>query len=442
MLSVSPRFQHLTFFRAFRPGSPALAVLCKIRCIAVSTWKRVEDEELEALKRKEVQLKEYMKTLTRPRLTCFQAFGQTYSLPLRGGGKTIDRFPTAHEMQYLAGFFDGDGCVGAQTSLSGCQLIVGQVARNAEILFLFLKAFGGSIGVQSQGTGVRQPVLHWWACGEHAVAAAKHLSNFCIGKREQLQLATCWPKDREARQLKAAQLKKLKRCPPKVSSEHKLSWQYLAGLFDSDGSVQVKAVHSSPVLGIVQKHKALLLAIKAFLVNAEVVSAGQVRISAHGAGFKLELTDRTSVCHILQKLLEAGLLIKTSGALCALSLSSVNHEMIREQIDLYTGNQGRYKRLDAEGCRRAKEIISLQKKKQYQARRKFDDTAVENLKEKIDSLKLHHEMETLRTSLLLRLSDIQGLMLAGATSSHKALLDVEKEMGELARSESAIETGV
>ena len=411
-------------------------MVCKSQCRGIGALKQVQ--ELAALKKKEVQLKEYMKTLTRPRLTCFQAFGKTYSLPLRNGEEAIGRFPTSHEMQNLAGFFDGDGCVGLTTDLSGLKFSVGQLAQNAEILVLFLKAFGGSIGVHSQGTGVRQPPLHWQAYGEHAVAAAKHLSNFCIGKREQLQLATCWPNDWEARQLKAAKLKKLKRSPPKISCGPKLTWNYLAGLFDSDGCVRVRHHHSSAILCIVQKHKALLLAIKAFLVDAGVAT-GRVQIVRKGTAFELVVSDRTSVCHILQRLLEAGLMIKKSSALCALSLNSLNHEMIREQICMYTGNQGRYKRLDAEGCRRAKEIISLQKKKQYQARRKFDDTAVQELDKAIDSLKLHHEMETLRTSLLLRLSDIQELMLAGATSSHKVLLNVEKEMEELAGSESAIE---
>ena len=57
----------------------------------------------------------------------------------------MKRLASEPVLAYLAGFFDGDGCVACASGLSGCYLSTAQSFDQAEVLMLFYETFGGSI---------------------------------------------------------------------------------------------------------------------------------------------------------------------------------------------------------------------------------------------------------------------------------------------------------
>ena len=382
-----------------------------IPCHAFSTLSKAEDHSvLKQLKDEEDELKQYVDTLVWPKLTCFQAFGKTYKLPLRS--RIASKSPTAAELAYLGGFFDGDGCVTREYSLSGCMLQVAQLAINAEVLILFRQFLGGSICAKDQGMGMRQPTLQWTVHGGKARAAARQLSNVCLSKAEQLQLAINWPDDKDARQLVADKLQQLKRSPPKFRS--KSSWAHLAGFFDSDGCIHIRSYGAYLSLDIFQKYAPLLLQSKVFLDLK--LGASHVHVQQCRGGYELAVYDQKTVYIILQKLFNAGLIVKRATTELALSLPENSHLAIREKMSVATtGNQGRYARLDAEGCKRAKHIKGLQTSK-YNAQRKNDADLVAQLQSQLASLKLKHEIENAKCRICRRRLDIQQLLASYAST--------------------------
>ena len=131
---------------------------------------------------------------------------------------------------YLAGFFDGDGCV-SRAGLSGCQLVVGQQFRGSDVLVAFLDAFGGSICLHTPGKGNTKPVLKWSAYGEAARFAAAKLHAHCLVKQEQLSIVTNWPQEAAKREELALRLKSLKQAPPNIGVPTGISWELFYWLF-------------------------------------------------------------------------------------------------------------------------------------------------------------------------------------------------------------------
>ncbi|CAJ1335566.1 unnamed protein product [Effrenium voratum] len=98
--------------------------------------------------------------------------GHEYELPL-SREEPQPRPAAEHTLQYLSGFFDGDGCVTPRSDLRSCSLSVGQVAANAEILVRFRDAFGGAICRQKDGRGLQRPMVRWDAYGAEGKQAAR-----------------------------------------------------------------------------------------------------------------------------------------------------------------------------------------------------------------------------------------------------------------------------
>ncbi|CAK9056102.1 unnamed protein product [Durusdinium trenchii] len=407
--------------RAVGPLLGLLALLVvweRVHCHAFSALSKAEEhglrKELRELKEEEAQLQKFMKTLAWPKLTCFQAFGETYNLPLRS--RTANKSPTAAELGYLGGFFDGDGCVRPHADLSGCQLRITQLAVNAKVLILFRRFFGGGICIHSQGIGIQQPVLQWVISGEKARAAARQLCKVCLSKTEQLQLASNWPCDKDERRLLACKLHELKQCPPKIKKQSRPSWAHLAGLFDSDGCIHLSQRMSLSLI-LTQKYEALLVRSKTFLNSKLGTPIAKVYARRACKCHDLIISEQKAVQVVLNKLLSTGLTVKSCTAKCALSLREDNHALIREQISsTTTGNQGRYTRLDLEGCKRSQRIQRLQKKKR-QAQKRNDSDLVAQLERNITGLQLHHKIENVKTSIHRRTEDIQKLLCQGISAS-------------------------
>ena len=352
-----------------------------------------------------------MKSLSWPKVTSFDAFGQTYALPLKTQGPS--HVPSEAEMWYLGGFFDGDGCVTYSSSF--CRLSLSQLARNATVVLMFRRAFGGGICSEKNGQGVRQPVLQWYITGSAASVAAELLSAYCSGKAEQLRLAAQWPKTANDRAAASTQLHMLKRAAPNLMGCASITWPYIAGLFDSDGYVHVPTTQATIYLYIEQKYDAILHKTLDFLA-AEMPGHTGMKVKAKGEAYVLSITTLGTSTHALRKLLQAGLLVKRQSATCVLDMSAEKHAEIREQLQVYTsGNQSRHRRLDFDGCQRARCISKLQKRLWY-VRRTEKVGLVTQLEDALQVLQDQHRIKSTVAQNLLWEEDIRRLIAAGATS--------------------------
>lgn len=105
---------------------------------------------------------------------------------------------TNDDRLYLAGFFDGEGCIGvyANGRKDGYNLSV-QITQNktkdsTPLLKLILKEFGGSLSDTSKKAWIYQ------CSGEKAVRFLKFLMPALRLKREQAQMAVDWHINRES----------------------------------------------------------------------------------------------------------------------------------------------------------------------------------------------------------------------------------------------------
>ena len=90
-------------------------------------------------------------------------------------------------LAYLAGFFDGEGCV---TVGNNGSLVLGIVNTHLPILNMFKSVFGGSVASRKQRVNKAQFV--WRVYGQTAVDAATLLAPLTIEKKEQLVVAIDW----------------------------------------------------------------------------------------------------------------------------------------------------------------------------------------------------------------------------------------------------------
>ncbi len=90
-------------------------------------------------------------------------------------------------LAYLAGFFDGEGCV---TVGNNGSFALGIVNTHLPILNMFKAVFGGSVTSRKQRVNKAQFV--WRVYGQTAVDTATLLAPLTIEKREQLVIAIDW----------------------------------------------------------------------------------------------------------------------------------------------------------------------------------------------------------------------------------------------------------
>lgn len=93
---------------------------------------------------------------------------------------------------YLAGFFDGEGCV---TLGQNGSIALGIVNTNLPILNLFKEVLGGTVASRLQM--VNKPQYVWRTYGPTAVSAGEVLLPFLIEKREQMEVVIDWFKTRD-----------------------------------------------------------------------------------------------------------------------------------------------------------------------------------------------------------------------------------------------------
>ena len=354
-----------------------------------ATYAAYQRDPLEEVNRKNVQLRLLLKVTPWPRLQDFKLQEAVYTLPHSGRKQLVEMSVVeASKLQYLAGFFDGDGHVGCEANLSSPYLHVSQSFDKPAILMLFCEVFGGSIFVESHGLGLQKPVLAWRVSGSMARRGAHLLANYSSGKRKQLQLAAAWPQGKSCREGAKAQLQKLKKYDSAVPRA--CTWEYCAGLFDADGHIQQKAGTTALGLHVFQKFDTMLDSVRAFWASALNVVP---RICKEGTRpcFRLSMYGTGSCKRGLQEMLQAGLLCKAEQAELAIGLRSENAAEVRARLGQMTGNQQFGKRLDEAGLLRAHRIVALRRQALYW-KDKGKLHHVEARLEEIERLKGQHKL--------------------------------------------------
>ncbi|CAE8609721.1 unnamed protein product [Polarella glacialis] len=368
---------------------------------------------LNRLRHRSARLTRFLRRLRWPMTTHFAAFGEIYKLPVHVD-KCIDesRAVLQRDLEYLVGFFDGDGCVTTVSDNSGVRLSVVQSANQAEVLMMFYHAFGGGVYLQRSGQGPLKPVLQWQIGGSSAQRVAAIMSVVPAAKHEQLKIAASWPSCPKLRSASVIELRRLKRS--EVSPYTCPSWSYISGFFDAEGCVRVLPGKSTVSLEVVQKYVASLESIKCFL-SAEVLDI-QCCIYRRGDGSSTLVIRRAAHSRfILRRLLAGGMRVKRKHAEAALALSPTNKYDVRAVLASLVGNQNRYKRLDESGCLRALTIVALQDKRRFQIMSgKLDDTDACRQLSEIEALQMNHALLNASAHCAALRADIRHLLRQGA----------------------------
>ena len=322
-----------------------------------------------------------------PRLVSLTLNRQKYVLPLHAEHKAETGLVqlTLQQLAYLAGVFDGDGCV---QSRRGWSLRVAQSLDGVGILMCMQQALGGSIYRLSDGKGLRKPCLQWILSGSRARHAAKTLAPYSIVKRRQLELLSEWPQAHADKADCAIRLGFLKHRESAVPG--RCSWAYLAGFFDAEGCIEQHRGKAALVLRISQKHPTVLECLQHFLARELDVQA-QVYYGSRSQCHDLRINKTSSSKAVLQKLLDSGLIRKAAQANLALGLTLENAEEVRNAMASMVGNQGCLNRLDGAGLQRAT-MISFAQKKAKQALKKGHTSLAESLFAEVEHQKCEHEL--------------------------------------------------
>ena len=364
---------------------------------------------LQQLQRRFSRLRQFQSRLHLPAAHYFDILGRRYRLPLRAAYAHPCRHVPSRTLDYLAGFFDGDGCVTISSSRNAIKLKVGQTESSSRVLLLFRNMFGGSVTRQRHTLGLRRPMLQWEVTGSGAERAAALLGTRSSCKRPQLMIACAWTQSSGSRSEAAMTLKVLKQeAPPNA---HCPSWQYLAGLFDAEGCIRL-VQPASLQLEIGQKFPEVLHAVQAFL--AKHAAPSSVYLSNRPCSL-LRIGATEVSRRVLSNLLSAGLRVKREAARTAVQLCRQNFHQVRRHLQTLVGNQARYQRLSPAGLERALEIKRLRDRL---ARNGLQDTELEV---QLLALRGDHAWKSAQERLLLVRTDIRSQLMHGASQGEKQI---------------------
>lgn len=339
------------------------------------------------------------------RLTSFTEGGEVYQLPLKAAMPRAAP-PTRKELEYLVGFFDGDGSV-SLNGKRGVSLQVDQNIDGARVLLRFRSVFGGGIYHSRHATGRTKAVLKWKLRTAKASAAVDLLASVPSMKQAQLEIAAQGKALQEDLSVHPRALDALRSKDHNLPAGFECSWAYFAGLFDADGCIGIRPQIAGMTLALVQKNQFILASVQEFLHQQESVC----RLFKDGSYIRLECTDLATCKQMLQKLLVNGLDVKKEQAQLALTLTATNHVQLREQLSKLKGHQARYQRLDEAGMGRAKEILKMRSRlRQTSSRKTREKTEAE-----LQALLQEHSREKLLCKARMLKLDIRKLLREGAT---------------------------
>ena len=346
-------------------------------------------DAVDIVESKNRQLRTLLQTMHWPPMNSFVWKGTIYGLPYSPTARA-DRLAQAPlaTLRYLAGFFDGDGCVWSNNKLCGCKLAISQSFKQAGVLLLFLDVFGGTVSRHSSGVGLRRPVLKWQVDGSKAVHAAGLMAPHSITKRKQLLLAARWPREPAERIRSEQELRALKQYDSAAAGL--CSMEYFTGFFDADGYIRQKSggTASGLSLHVKQKHVTVLECLQKGLLNCLNLDA---RVLSYKS-FSLLYITRTAACkHALRAMLASGLLCKAEQATVAIDLTQHNALQVRAKLAEMVGNQGFHTRLDEAGLKRAR-AIEIARRQMVYLQRKGSFREADSKMREVDVLKHEHRL--------------------------------------------------
>ena len=342
----------------------------------------------DVVNQKNRELRSRLASMPWPQLTSVEVEGKEYTLPCNFRKEFVDTDAQSltnqdQNMEYLAGFFDGDGCARCKSNLSCVELSVSQAVAGAEVLLQFGSAFGGSVRRGRDGHGLVKPNIVWDITGTSARDAASRLAECSITKRRQLEIVASWPEASACRESCNRELRILKRCDSGIAGS--VSWRYFAGFFDAEGCIKIR-MGASLQLCIGQKYVTVLECLQTFL-HREIGCQGTV--CKRSGFFDLAICTTSTCKHILEKLLLAGMARKAAQAELALSLDRQNAAHVRSAMAKMTGNQMFGKGLDGDGLERAR-TIKLAQQRAMRLRQRGLLQAADALLAEVEVLKAEH----------------------------------------------------
>lgn len=357
--------------------------------------------------RRRDRLTALMKRIEFPKLDRFEVNGHTYQLPLRAVDLPKDP-PTQEELEYLVGFFDGDGCVSMDKSSGSVCLQVGQSVSSVKILLRYRNAFGGGIYAGHRQTGLSQATLNWKIGGAAMKRAASLMASVPAMKQAQLQIAAASQNVSQDKRFRVgADLRALK-SKRHVPVDMSISWPFVAGFFDAEGYIQVDSGCVRVILTISQVNAYVLDRILSFFRNNSLERWCLYQYQKNNC-FLLACSHIETSKRTLERMLAHGLSVKRRSAELALSLNVQNHLETRQAISELGGRQSRYTRLDQDGILRSRQIRSLQNKMYHASCEKMRD----NLGQDIQRLQEEHALQKLISQCRLLRSDIRRRLFDG-----------------------------
>lgn len=338
-----------------------------------------------------------------PRLESFTVGEETFQLPLT----TISR-PTEpadrKELEYLVGFFDGDGAVSVDPQ-GRTSLHVDQNVDSAGVLLRYRCSFGGGIFRSKNATGRRKACLKWQVTGDTCRQAAGILRSVASMKRAQLEIVAGGPvplQDAGVVRERLSELRKSSFSPQQINC----SWPYFTGFFDADGGMCVAPHTVSLRLSLVQKNPFAPSRLLDFLRQQQLCW----RLRPAGVAMDLTCTDLATCRQSLKMMLQNGLLVKKDQAELALTLTASNHVHVREVLSSLKGYQNRYRRLDEAGMDRSKQIhkLAIRLHSTSLPQTKF------HLEEELQALRQEHVRQNLICKAKALRADIRKLLREGA----------------------------
>ena len=203
------------------------------------------------------RLTQLQRRIRLPPLEVIAVDGEDIKLPLPAVEPL--RSPSQEELEYLVGFFDGDGCVTINKQTGGMQLNVSQNVDAAIVLLRFRSLLGGSVGRQAVSTGSSKAQLQWQIYGSKMIAAAQTLSRIPSMKQAQLRIAEKGSVPENARARVAQALLTLKQPQHVPDQWSACSWPYFAGFFDAEGCVIVHPLYVGLCLRLDQVNPCVLV---------------------------------------------------------------------------------------------------------------------------------------------------------------------------------------
>lgn len=359
---------------------------------------------LERLERLCHRLKQLQGRVRCPKLNSFIVEGRTFQLPLKAVEPPEDA-PERKELEYLVGFFDGDGSVSLHPR-GVASLQVTQNVDSAHVLLRFRRALGGAIVRSIHPTGRHKACLKWLLYCTKYGQVASWLGRIASMKQAQLQIAAggrVLLADRDSVRLKLIELKQANFAPAGVDC----SWSYFAGFFDADGYITVRALSNSLELKVTQANEYVLSRWLDFLHGQGL--RWHLYHSPRGHG-TLACRELASCRRSLELLLQGGLLVKQEQAKLALTLTAANHVQVREAMSKLKGYQSRYCRLDEAGMDRATEIQKLCRR----LRSSTSQQIKSQMEEELQAMRQEHLRQNLICKAQALRADIRQLLREGA----------------------------